>query len=91
MAWLAYPSDSTRVRSGSIARPPGLDAEHKVEFEEAFERTPRVFIALNGLEIEANQELDTKVMAFDLHAQSFRWVNFAPPKASVWMDWIAFG
>ncbi|UKZ49625.1 hypothetical protein TrVGV298_003872 [Trichoderma virens] len=65
VSWLAYPSESTDVKSGSDfidTRPLlGLAQEKRVDFVTRLRRTPRVFLALSGFAMQSSQEVDIEV------------------------------
>lgn len=80
-SWMAYPTDRPGVASGSFStrdiRSSGQPQVYNSAFEPfasgVFEKPPRVFLALNSLEIDHGQNLRLKVSADNVSAAGMTW------------------
>lgn len=101
VAWLAFSNRSKRVKSGHdtcTREPHNSDEEDHDEkderaivFDEPFKRTPRTFVAINGIKMESGKKMDVQVKISKQSAKGFSWTCEAPPGARIDVDWIAFG
>lgn len=89
-SWIAYPTDRPGLASGSFStrdiRSPGQPQQYNSAFEPyprgVFEKPPRVFLALNSLEIGRGRSLRLKVTADNVTAAGMTW------HLDTWMDTI---
>jgi hypothetical protein len=101
VAWLAFSHRSKRIKSGhdTCTREPRYsDGEYLFEkdertiiYDEPFKRTPRTFVAINGIKMESGKEMNIQVKISRQSASGFSWTCEAPPGARIDVDWIAFG
>lgn len=95
VAWLAYSAKSIRIQNGSFFfRQHRSILEDRVDFDEEFERTPRVFLALSGFDLPAKKKLRIGVEISRLDKKGFSWKGLTLTTDSsdlVWAQWIAFG
>lgn len=87
-SWIAYPTDRPGLASGSFStrdiRSPGRPQQYNSAFEPypsgVFEEPPRVFLALNSLEMDHTRNLRLKVTADNVTATGMTW------HLDTWMD-----
>lgn len=94
MTWLAYSAQIIRTQSGSFFFRQHKNIEDRVEFDEEFDRTPRVFLALSGFDLPAEKKLRIGVEISQLDKKGFSWKGLTLTRDSsdqVWAEWIAFG
>ncbi|EHK43759.1 uncharacterized protein TrAtP1_008167 [Trichoderma atroviride] len=68
-----------------------VNDERAIIFERLFKRTPRTFVAINGIRMEPGKKMNVQVRISKQSAQGFSWTCEAPPGARIDVDWIAFG
>jgi hypothetical protein len=101
-AWVAYPQKYDGVLSGRVSSndlrhwfPAVANNNAKVRFPAgAFDRTPKVFIALSELDMDSSKNLRVKLSADKIDAKGFTWHGDAWADSllyGVGADWIAFG
>lgn len=99
VTWLAFPSDSKRIQNGhstctethSYAIEERYYQEKTVAFDEPFERTPRIFVAINTIRMRVGKSMDITVKISKQSAEGFTWSCTALLNSNVEVDWIAFG
>ncbi|KAL6898836.1 hypothetical protein GGI43DRAFT_427958 [Trichoderma evansii] len=101
VTWLAFPSEGKRIRKGHGKCTQDSDCvlfngryyikEIVEKFEETFERTPRIFVAINKIKMESGKRIDITVKISKQSTTGFTWICSAPLHADVEVDWIAFG
>jgi hypothetical protein len=70
---------------------PDTNDERAIIFDEPFKRTPRTFLAINGIKMESGKKMNVQVGISKQSAEGFSWTCKAPPGARIDVDWIAFG
>jgi hypothetical protein len=90
-SWIAYPSNRPNIASGSFntmdVRPwyiPKKKNKGRTEFHRTFESIPRVFAALNWLDIENKTNLRLKLEIGDVSAKGLNW------RLDTWGDTILY-
>ncbi|KAG8744005.1 hypothetical protein FRC10_010984 [Ceratobasidium sp. 414] len=77
VTWIAHPSNRSNITSGTFDTTElptrgraQLENKKSITFDKGFSRPPRVYAALNGLDICASSDLRIKVLVKDLTTQS---------------------
>ncbi len=65
--------------------------ERAIVFDEPFKRTPRTFVASNGIKMESGKSMSLHVKISKQSVKGFSWTCEAPPGVRIDVDWIAFG
>lgn len=87
-SWVAYPSDRPRVASGtqdtrSSVQPQVYNSAFE-PFETVFDHPPKVFLAINALEMDHERDMTLEVSAENVSAVGMSW------HLDVWSDSILY-